>query len=367
VVSAEQTPMNGKICSIVGARPQFIKAAAVGRELRRRFAEVLIHTGQHYDESMSSVFFEELEIPPPDYNLDIRSGPHGRQTGAMLGALEEVLIGERPDLVLIYGDTNSTLAGALAAAKLHLPIAHVEAGLRSFNREMPEEINRIPADEISTLLFCPTATAVDNLRREGVTSGVFLTGDVMLDALMRYREKPSGGPALLQSLNLNPGGYRLLTIHRAGNTDSVSNLGSLLAALGESGTPIVFPVHPRTRGRISEAGLAVAKNIRCIDPVGYLEMLFLERNADLILTDSGGIQKEAYIFGVPCVTLREETEWVETVAAGWNTLAGTAPETILSALLRSRPKSERPKIFGSGTSSALITDILLDFLARGSA
>ncbi|HPJ72637.1 MAG TPA: UDP-N-acetyl glucosamine 2-epimerase, partial [bacterium] len=254
-----------------------------------------------------------------------------------------------------------------AAAKLHLPIAHVEAGLRSFNREMPEEINRIIADEISTLLFCPTATAVDNLRREGVTSGVFLTGDVMLDALMRYREKPSGGPALLQSLNLNPGGYRLLTIHRAGNTDSVSNLGSLLAALGESGTPIVFPVHPRTRGRISEAGLAVAKNIRCIDPVGYLEMLFLERNADLILTDSGGIQKEAYIFGVPCVTLREETEWVETVAAGWNTLAGTAPETILSALLRSRPKSERPKIFGSGTSSALITDILLDFLARGSA
>lgn len=322
------------ILTVVGTRPQFIKAAAVSRAVEKtagRAVDVLCHTGQHFDENMSCVFFEELRIPEPEYNLGISGGSHGDMTGRMLPALEQVILQEQPDVVLVHGDTNSTLAGALAAAKLHVCIGHVEAGLRSFNRQMPEEINRVVADRVADLLFCPTPVAVENLRREGITDGVFLTGDVMYDSALHYTHLAEERSDVLARLGLAKGEFYLATIHRAENTDAPDRLRRLLAALDGAPRPVVLPVHPRTRQVIRQEGLAV-RRIRLIDPVSYLDMLMLETAARAILTDSGGVQKEAYFAAVPCITLRGETEWVELVEAGWNRVVGTDPEAIASAL-----------------------------------
>ncbi len=347
-----------KIVSIVGARPQFIKAAVVSRVLRERHLEVLLHTGQHYDDEMSGVFFRELGLPRPDINLGVGSGSHARQTGEMLIGIERVLLQERPAGVLVYGDTNSTLAGALAAAKLNLPVAHVEAGLRSFNRAMPEEINRIVADRLSALLFCPTRTAVENLAREGITAGVHQVGDVMYDALLHTLPIAERTSSILEALGLTPGTYLLTTIHRAGNTDEPANLSAILAALGATGEPILFPVHPRTRQALTRWNISPAQNVRLIEPVGYLDMLVLEKNARLILTDSGGVQKEAYWLGIPCLTLREETEWVETVEAGWNVLVGTSVERLVAAVHSFHPPGEQPALFGHGQAGQEIIRLL---------
>jgi UDP-N-acetylglucosamine 2-epimerase len=331
-----------KIVTIVGARPQFIKAAPVSKAIQDhnekgegpRITEVLVHTGQHYDHGMSQIFFDELDISEPDLNLGVGSGNHGWQTGQMLVRIEEVLLAEKPDFVVVYGDTNSTLAGALAAVKLHIPVAHVEAGLRSFNREMPEEHNRVVADHCSDLLFCPTQRAVDNLAREGVTNGVHLVGDTMYDAVLQFSSIAREHSTILEDLDLEPKTYLLTTIHRPYNTDLPDNLRNILAAFAEIGEVIVFPAHPRTTKKIDALESAFAKevvpgNTKMIAPVGYLDMLVLEENARLMLTDSGGMQKEAYFFGVPCITLRPETEWVETVETGWNVVAGADTSAIV--------------------------------------
>ncbi len=352
-----------KIVSIVGARPQFIKCAPVSRELRRVHEEILVHTGQHYDHGMSEVFFEELAIPKPDYNLGIGSGTHGRQTGAMLGAIEDVLQKEEPDVVLVYGDTNSTLAGALAAAKLHIPVAHVEAGLRSFDRRMPEEVNRVLTDHASDLLFCPTETAARNLAVEGVTEGVFLVGDVMCDAMEYNRAIAEERSRVLEEVGVQPGGYLVVTVHRPSNTDSRENMAAIFGALGEAERPVVFPVHPRTRKYLGEYGLLerMPENVQVVEPLGYLDMLRLMAHAKKILTDSGGVQKEAYMLGVPCITLRENTEWVETVEAGWNVLVGAEKERIAGAIRSFSPASRPKDLFGGGESSLRIRSILTGF------
>ncbi len=320
-----------KIVTVVGARPQFIKAAVLSREIRKDHTEVLVHTGQHYDPNMSDIFFEELGIPAPEYNLGIGSGPHGKQTGEMLVGIEEVLLKEKPDWVLVYGDTNSTLAGALAAVKLHIRVAHVEAGLRSFNRRMPEETNRVLTDHASDLLLCPTQTAVDNLEKEGVTAGVHLVGDVMYEALM-WAAAQQKEPSILDTLDLVPGKYLLATVHRAENTDDPERLSGILAAFGQVQETLVWPVHPRTRLKLQELNWKPTGHVKLIEPLGYLDMAQLQKHARIILTDSGGIQKEASWLGVPCITLRDETEWVETVKSGWNRLAGMKTEDILKAI-----------------------------------
>lgn len=356
--------MDIKILSIVGARPQFIKLAPLSKALRESgFKEIIVHTGQHYDENMSRLFFEELEIPTPDYNLGIGSGSHGEQTGRMLIALEEVLIEERPNLVIIYGDTNSTLAGAIASSKLHIPLAHVEAGLRSFNKSIPEEINRIVADHLSDILFAPTETAVENLKREGIEGGVYLVGDIMFDALMHFSNISSKKSKILDVLHLNTRDYYLVTVHRAGNTDDYSKLKSILDILSELDRPVVFPIHPRTRNRIKEYGLEyLLENIRYIEPVGYLDMVELERNALAILTDSGGVQKEAFWLKVPCITLRDETEWVETLRYGWNRLVGTDREKIMEAIRDLRPGEDIN--FNNEYAAPKICDIISDMIRR---
>ncbi|MCX7634981.1 MAG: UDP-N-acetylglucosamine 2-epimerase (non-hydrolyzing), partial [Syntrophales bacterium] len=363
-----------KIATVVGARPQFIKAATVSRAIAAynrccphgpALMEVIIHTGQHYDEGMSAVFFAELAIPEPTYNLGIGSGGHGEQTGRMLAALETTLVRERPDLVLVYGDTNSTLAGALAAAKLHIPIAHIEAGLRSFNRRMPEEINRLITDQLATYLFCPSLTAIENLRREGITDGeaphhprVFLMGDVMAQALSFAVGKTAHRQDLLDALGISEKQYLLLTVHRAENTDDPTRLFPIMQALEGLRETVVFPVHPRTAKVFAAQGYRAPDHIKMIDPVGYLEMVVLEGAARLILTDSGGVQKEAYWLKVPCVTLREETEWVETVATGWNILAGTDPRRITDAVAHFRPPAEHPPLYTDGlTPEDMVTVI----------
>lgn len=352
-----------KILTVVGARPQFIKAAPVSKALRNAgHHEYLVHTGQHYDHAMSQIFFDELGIPQPDINLGVGSGSHGRQTGEMLMRLEEVIQEQKPDWVLVYGDTNSTLAGALAAVKLHVPVAHVEAGLRSFNREMPEEHNRVLTDHCADLLFCPTQTAVDNLAREGITQGVHLVGDTMYDAVLQFGELARQRSRILERLELTPKHYLLATVHRPYNTDNRENLCSILSAFVECGETVIFPVHPRTRARIVEAGvmemLNDAQQVRLIEPVGYLDMLMLEQHARLILTDSGGMQKEAYFFAVPCVTLRPETEWVETVAAGWNVLTGANATSILSQIREFSGSCSSEPHWGHGDASSLIVAYL---------
>jgi UDP-N-acetylglucosamine 2-epimerase len=352
-----------KVASIVGARPQFIKAAPLDRELHRDHQHVLIHTGQHYDYAMSAVFFDELGIPEPDYNLGVGSASHGKQTGEMLIGIEETLIREQPHCVVVYGDTNSTLAGALAAAKLHLPLAHVEAGLRSYNRSMPEEINRVLTDHAADLLFCPTETAVGNLAREGITQGVYNVGDVMYDALLQSTDAVRRSSRYLDTLDVQGGSYLLVTVHRAGNTDDAEKLTSILEALDEVEETVLFPAHPRTRQATDGVGHAPASHVRLLEPVSYLEMLVLEKNARMVLTDSGGVQKEAYFFAVPCVTLREETEWVETVQAGWNTLVGAKKERILEAVRTFQPQGEPPQVFGDGKASQKMTQHLQSVLA----
>jgi UDP-GlcNAc3NAcA epimerase len=337
------------VLTVVGARPQIIKAAAVSGPLRRVATEVLVHTGQHYDASMSDRFFSELDVPAPEYHLGIGSAPHGVQTGRMLIALEPVIERERPDRVLVYGDTNSTLAGALAAAKRGIPVVHVEAGLRSCNRDMPEEINRIVTDRVADVLCCPSDRAVRNLAAEGITRGVHVTGDVMRDLLERAR--PRLDRRMLDALGLTPGTYTLLTLHRAHNTDDAERLAAILGALVDAAMPIVFPVHPRTRDALAAAGRGLAGALRPIDPVGYHDMLALQQHARVVLTDSGGVQKEAYWLGVPCVTLRNETEWMETVDAGWNRLVGSDPAAIRAALNDVRTLDMRPELYGDGRAA----------------
>ncbi|MGC9436309.1 MAG: non-hydrolyzing UDP-N-acetylglucosamine 2-epimerase [Methanomicrobiales archaeon] len=352
-----------KIATIVGARPQFIKCAPVSRALRRDHEEILVHTGQHYDANMSDVFFQDLHIPAPDYHLGIGSGPHGAQTGRMLIAIEEVLLAEAPDLVLVYGDTNSTLAGALAAAKRHIPVAHVEAGLRSFDRTMPEEINRVLTDHLADLLFCPTATAVGHLQNEGITRGVHLVGDVMVDALQFNRDIAEEHSTILEDLGLVERSYCVATVHRPSNTDDPDHLTGIIEAFTAIGEPIVFPAHPRTRKCLDHYGLLprLPDTIQLVDPLPYLDMLRLMAHARAILTDSGGIQKEAYILQVPCITLRENTEWVETVEDGWNVLVGADCDRIIAKTQRSGSRIRKHSArFGDGHAAERIAAIIAD-------
>lgn len=359
-----------KIVSIVGARPQFIKTAAVSRILRKEeHVEILVHTGQHYDYNMSQIFFSELEIPKPDYHLNIGSDFHGAQTGRMLSSIEEVLQKEKPNWVLVYGDTNSTLAGALAAAKLHIPVAHVEAGLRSFNRKMPEEINRILTDHSSDLLFAPTKKAMDNLKREGIGDEIsHLVGDVMYDATLYYGEKAEKESRIIESLELDVGKYILATIHRAENTDSPIRLSSIingLALVKELKMQIIVPMHPRTRKFLKYYNLQIESDsqLKFIEPVGYLDMLKLEKNAKLIITDSGGVQKEAYFHRIPCVVLREETEWEELVELRWNLLVKPeSPVQIYENVIKQiNNVGLEADLYGNGRASRSIADILQSF------
>ncbi|MFC1867387.1 non-hydrolyzing UDP-N-acetylglucosamine 2-epimerase [Thermodesulfobacteriota bacterium] len=352
-----------KIATIVGARPQFIKAAVVSRvfrEYRPEVIELLIHTGQHYDANMSDVFFDELEIPRPHYHLGVGGGTHSQNTGRMIEKIEEVLLKEKPDRVLVYGDTDSTLAGALAVVKLHIPVAHVEAGLRSFNRRMPEEINRVLTDHASDLLFAPTETAVRNLMAEGITGDkVHHVGDVMYDAALYYSEKARKQSHIMDNLGLIPKTYILVTIHRPENTDDPDRMRNILAGFADSPMPIVWPMHPRSCKRLTHYGFHLPPTIKVIDPVGYLDMVMLEKNAALIATDSGGVQKEAYFQQVPCITLRDETEWVELIACGANQLVG-AQSTLISAKLNNIKDFAAGKtgLYGDGQSGVLIVNCL---------
>ncbi len=357
--------MATKILTVVGARPQFVKAAPVSRALRGRLDEVLVHTGQHYDELMSDVFFRELGLDPPAYNLGVGSASHGRMTGRMLIGLDEVLERESPDIVLVYGDTNSTLAAALAAVKLRIPVAHVEAGVRVFDRAHPEEINRILVDHIAELLFCPTQTTVRQLAMEGITAGVHLTGDVMRDAVMMMAAAAARASDVHARLGLERRGYHLATVHRPANTDDPARLTAIFAALGRLDRPVVFPAHPRTRAALAalDGRLTPPPNVRLIDPVGYLDMLALERGAERILTDSGGVPKEAFFFGVPSVSLRNEPDWPELVESGWNTVAGTDPDRIVAAVARPRPEGTSLGLFGDGHAAERIVDLLEAYFA----
>lgn len=346
-----------RILTVVGARPQFVKAAALSRALAAApdMEEELVHTGQHFDANMSRVFFDELAIPPPRVNLDIHGGPHGQMTGRMLSALEEVMQARAPRLVVVYGDTNSTLAAALAAAKLHIPVAHVEAGLRSFNRRMPEEINRVLTDHLAALLFCPTYEALRHLAREGLEQGVHHTGDLMFDATLFARGAAARGVSLPTRLGLTAGGYLLCTIHRSENTDEEPRLRSLVEYVREvaAGRTVVMPLHPRTRQRFEKLRISTS-GIELIDPVGYFDMHALLAGAALVLTDSGGVQKEAYFHRVPCVTLRDETEWIETITAGWNRL-WTVPDF-------ASPRHDIQE-YGDGHAAARMVALMRTFIA----
>lgn len=360
-----------KILTIVGARPQFIKAAVVSRVLRNAnwAKETIVHTGQHYDPDMSDVFFSEMDIPTPGFNLEIGSGSHGAQTGKMMQAIEQVCLSERPDCMLVYGDTNSTLAGALVAAKLHIPVAHVEAGLRSFNKRMPEEINRICTDHVSDLLFAPTETACTNLRSEGFRENqIVLSGDVMYDAAKYYSQR--SGNSFLSELTLTPGKFMLATIHRAENTDVPQRLESILLGLAEISKEltVVLPLHPRTRKLLEQRNWQNPRpeTLRIIPPVSYLQMVCLEQNCDIIATDSGGVQKEAYFFQKPCITLRDETEWIELVQAGYNRLVGATKNEILAAYAhfhQQRPVF-REGFYGTGSAGEFIAARLENFLEQ---
>jgi UDP-GlcNAc3NAcA epimerase len=366
---------------VVGARPQFIKAAVVSRLIRsgqyqEKIRECLVHTGQHYDDNMSAVFFREMEIPEPDINLQIGSGTHGAMTGAMLARLEKVMMEQKPDVVLVYGDTNSTLAGALAASKLHIPVVHVEAGLRSFMMAMPEEQNRIIADKLSTVLFCPTEAAIHNLVHEGIQfaqpalpsadqKAVFLSGDVMLDESLYYREKQKDLPLDEPLVSHIEVPFYLVTLHRAENTNDLVRLASIVKALNEFDTvPAILPLHPRTRKILSQQGLAFAAHINVIDPVGYFDMLALEDRCQFVVTDSGGVQKEAYFFGKPCITLRDSTEWIELVQHGWNTLVGANTEKILAALQSMPRYGESVQLYGDGHAGEFIVQTLLNIFIK---
>ncbi len=357
-----------KIMTVVGARPQFIKAAPFSRALRRRHREVLVHTGQHYDRDMSQQFFDQMGIPGPDYNLGVGSGGHGPQTGHMLERLEPVMLREGPDAVVVFGDTNSTLAGALAAAKLHIPVAHVEAGMRSFNRRMPEELNRVVTDHLADINLCSTTTAVANLRREGISRGLHLVGDIMVDSLKHFLPRPAEARRIMDWRGLKPRSYILATIHRAENTDSRERLEEIAAALMGSALPVLFPVHPRTLACLKSYGLLArlkrCASIRLSPPLGYRESLALQSRATAVVTDSGGVQKEAYILGTPCVTVRDQTEWVETVRAGWNRLAAADRRRITDAMARASRPARHPRLYGDGRTAPRIVSLLEARLGR---
>lgn len=353
-----------KILTVVGARPQFIKACMLSRaiKLNSKMEEVIVHTGQHYDDNMSTVFFQQLNLPKPDYYLGVGSGSHGKQTAKMLVELEKVMVSVHPDVVLVYGDTNSTLAGSLTAAKLHIPVAHVESGLRSFNKKMPEEINRTVTDHLSDWLFCPSQAAVENLTREGIVNGVYLTGDIMYDSVLYFQDHALQQSTILKDLSLSQKSYHLATIHRAENTDHPERLKSILKALQQLKTTVVLPLHPRTKSKISYfklTNLISSPNIKIVEPLNYFDMLTIASQANAILTDSGGLQKEAYMLQIPCITLRDETEWVETVQSGWNHLVGADTKQIVDAIETIQSPTEWPSLFGDGKTAQKICEILI--------
>jgi len=353
-----------RILSVVGNRPQFVKSAPLSLALRERgVEEIVLHTGQHYDRELSAVFFEELGLAPPRYRLEAGSGTHGEQTARMLPGIEAAVLEERPDAVLVYGDTNSTLAGGLAAAKILVPVAHVEAGLRSFDRSMPEELNRMLVDRLSTLLFCPAEPAVGNLAREGITEGVHLVGDVMYDANLRLAPLARGRSTALEDAGVQPGRYLVLTLHREANV-APEPLARVAQALSRLEEPVVFPAHPRTRAALEAGGASLGEHVRLLPPVGYLDFAALASQARVVLTDSGGVQKEAYWYGVPCVTLRTTTEWVETIETGWNRLVATDAEAIATAVREAAPGAAHPDLYGDGRASERIADLLCTILGN---
>jgi len=347
-----------KILSVVGARPEFIQAMPISRALRESHQEILVHTGQHYDYRMSQTFFDELEIPTPDFNLEVGSGLHGFQTARILACMETVLLDQKPDIVIVRGDTNSTLASSLAACKLHIPTAHIEAGERSYNRQMPEEINRIVTDAMVDIHFCASKEAIAHLASEGIADSTYWVGDVMLDVMQRTRSIAQLRSNVLSRLKLQPKEYSLVTVHRPANTDDLERLQQLVDALNSISERIVFPVHPRTRKSLGQIGAQFGRHVLAIEPVGYLDMVLLEENARLIATDSGGVQREAYFLSVPCLTLRDETEWTATVATGWNRLVGVSPEKIIRNWYDLQPPEAHPPIFGDGMAAQRIVQIL---------
>ncbi len=348
------------ILTVVGARPQFVKAAAVSRVLRPEREEILVHTGQHYDELLSDVFFDELPVPEPDYNLGVGSDSHGKQTAAMIEGIEPLVIEHKPDVILLYGDTNSTLAGAIVGSKCDVTVAHVEAGLRSFNREMPEETNRVVTDHISDVCLAPTERAVSNLAAEGITDGVHNSGDVMYDMVQWANEHAKNHSQILETLNLEQESYVLTTVHRAENTDDPNRLRGIVDGLLTASQPVVFPAHPRVTDRLRRHGLWEKANeaFQFIEPVGYLDFIHLLEGADQVATDSGGVQKEAFFVDTPCVTLRDETEWVETIDCGWNQLVGADRDAIARALTEERLLEEKPTPYGDGNAAENIVGIL---------
>ncbi|HLP10726.1 MAG TPA: UDP-N-acetylglucosamine 2-epimerase (non-hydrolyzing) [Flavobacteriales bacterium] len=353
-----------KIVTVIGARPQFIKAAAVSHVLRKHFNEVIVHTGQHYDVNMSEIFFNELDIPKPDYHFETSHGEREAQIEFMAIEIGKVLEKEQPNFVLVYGDTNSTLAGAKAATKSGIPLIHVEAGLRSFNNTMPEEKNRVETDHLSTMLFVPTKTAMDNLRNEGITKGVFDIGDVMYDAIVHFTPIAEKKSRVLEHKGINKGEFLLCTIHRAENTNDINNLKSICEALNESGQKIVLPLHPRTLKCLKEYNIHLNSNVTVIDPVGYLDMLMLEKNARKIITDSGGIQKEAFFMRKPCITLRNETEWVETVECGWNLIVGTNKQKIKDAIENFVPTTQPVDFFSKAGAAGQMAECIKNWKSK---
>lgn len=364
-----------KLITIVGARPQFIKASPFSDVFRKQHHEIMIHTGQHYDQNMSDIFFQELSIPKPDYYLGVGSGSHGLQTGRMLEKIEQILLKEKPDGVLVYGDTNSTLAGALAASKLHIPVFHVEAGLRSYNKRMPEEQNRVLTDHLSDLLLCPTKTAVENLKKEGITDGVLLTGDIMVDAVNRFMNisnKRYSNSKWLETLKaenphiplLKEKEYYLATIHRAENTDDLMKLQTIFTALERLDKPVLIPLHPRTQKLVEKLNISF-RNVTIIQPVGYLLMLYLTKNAYMVVTDSGGLQKEAYLLKTPCTTLRDQTEWIETLENGWNCLCPINVHSIMEKASRKLDclNHAQPQVFGDGNAAQRICQAIVNNFA----
>ncbi len=347
-----------KILSVVGARPEFIQAMPVSRALREHHHEILVHTGQHYDYRMSQAFFDELSIPSPDYNLEVGSGTQAGQTAAIMVRLEEVLQREHPDFLIMRGDTNSSLAAALVASKLRIPFAHIEAGERSYNRDMPEEINRLVADRLADVHFCVSQAAVSNLASEGITGSAHWVGDVMLDALLYARVIARARSNVLEQLQIRPRKYALVTIHRAANTDEPERLRQILSALNAVPETVILPLHPRTQKTLSSINMAIDGHVQIIEPVGYFDMLVLEENARLIATDSGGVQREAYYLGIPCLTLRDETEWMATLEAGWNKLVGADKNLILDSWFGFTPPADHPPIYGDGTAAQRIARIL---------
>ncbi|MCU4925416.1 UDP-N-acetylglucosamine 2-epimerase (non-hydrolyzing) [Halobacteria archaeon AArc-dxtr1] len=354
-----------KVLTVIGARPQFVKAFAVSRELRRDHEEIFVHTGQHYDDEMSDVFFEDLGIPEPEYNLGVGSGDHGAQTAEMIVGIEELVIEEEPDIVLCYGDTNSTLAAGIVTSKMDVPLAHVEAGLRSYNRDMPEEINRVLTDHAAELLLVPSEASAENLREEGITEGVVDTGDVMYDATLLVRERAASQSTILQDLELTHEEYVLTTVHRARNTDDPDRLAAILETLADIQDEVVFPVHPRTKNAMREHGLYedAAAELTLIDPVGYLDFIRLIDGSRMVATDSGGAQKEAFFLDTPCVTMREETEWTELVDSGWNVLVGADPDQLEAHLTGAFDLPEaKPQPYGDGEAAAAVVDAVETFV-----